>query len=483
MDKICPICNKTIETDSEEIICSDCGKVYHTECWNGNGGCIDPECPKNAKSEQETSESPSETADCENDTATENAVTVENTDADKKDETAGIKIKIPKKWWLWAIIGVIVISIILISTCSKTENARAVINQIKNVSDEVNSYSDDSIKSVEEQYEALTDKEKKQINNYDDLIDARNECDELIADGIENQIDGLSSDSDIDRIKRVHSEYDELTENQKKYVLNYKKLEQAEENYYNGFITAAEDAISAIEYSGGKITDEQSEAIETAIEACGEVPDAYQKKISNYKTLVKAMDDRDSYYLETAQKLIDNAIEKNKGFENAEKAYNALSLNVKNKIENYDKFSEMYTAYKNKPPVKIVSYRVGENIIGCPEIYIAAKNVSGKIIKEFNVAFFAWDKDGVPVSLGYNDYMRTLNCDEALKVNATLPGNVCWTFYGMYDKSDIQQAVIVVRDVEYFDGTTWENPNYGSLCDKYCQQLLEKGDANIAKRG
>lgn len=472
MENICPACKQIIEDGAAVNVCPECGKTFHSKCWNENGGCINPECIEKEKLKNKTTEQ----------VAQDESGFLKNK-SDLPETTVKSKGNVFKKWWLWASLAVVIVSIVLIPTFGKTENAKDVIEQIKKVSQDVDADSDKSIKKVEKRYGKLTDKEKKQINNYDDLVEARNKCDELIADDVEDQIEDLSSDADIESIERIYSEYDDLTENQKKYVLNYEKLEQAEENYYNGFITAAENAISSIGYSGGKITDEQSAAIEKAVEACEEVPDDYQNKISNYKVLVKAMDDRDNYYLENAQKLIDNAIKNNKGFGDAEKAYNELSDIAKNKIENYEKFSEMYTAYKNKSPIKIMSYRVGENIIGNPEIYISAKNVSGDIIKEFNMAFFAWDKDGVPVSLGYNDYMRTLNCDEALKVNATLPGNICWTFYGMNDKSDIQQAVIIVKDVEYFDGTTWENPNYGSLCDKYCQELLEKGDPNIAKRG
>ena len=43
--------------------------------------------------------------------------------------------------------------------------------------------------------------------------------------------------------------------------------------------------------------------------------------------------------------------------------------------------------------------------------------------------------------------------------------------------------VIILRSVEFFDGSTWENGQYGTLYSKYEQQLLAAGDENILPRG
>ena len=42
--------------------------------------------------------------------------------------------------------------------------------------------------------------------------------------------------------------------------------------------------------------------------------------------------------------------------------------------------------------------------------------------------------------------------------------------------------MIILRDVEFFDGTTCENALYGPLCEKYEQKMLEAGDENILPR-
>ena len=56
-----------------------------------------------------------------------------------------------------------------------------------------------------------------------------------------------------------------------------------------------------------------------------------------------------------------------------------------------------------------------------------------------------------------------------------------WQFYGEYN--EIKQIVGYVDEVEFYDGTTWENPKSSSLFARYNEQLLADGDEYILSRG
>ena len=130
-----------------------------------------------------------------------------------------------------------------------------------------------------------------------------------------------------------------------------------------------------------------------------------------------------------------------------------------------------------------MNYRISENSIGPPTIYLSAKKVGDQILKEFTVLILVYDEEGVAVSVGYNDYYKNLSYDDALKIGKKTEGNTYWTLYGMNDKSDIKHVVAIVNEVEFFDGSTWKNPDYSDLLVKYEQQIISTNDPNILTRG
>ena len=46
----------------------------------------------------------------------------------------------------------------------------------------------------------------------------------------------------------------------------------------------------------------------------------------------------------------------------------------------------------------------------------------------------------------------------------------------------MQQIVLYVEEVEYFDGSIWENPQSNTLFAKYNETILEVGDENVLER-
>lgn len=159
-------------------------------------------------------------------------------------------------------------------------------------------------------------------------------------------------------------------------------------------------------------------------------------------------------------------------------AYDSLTDEEKARITNYDTFQAAQEAYDQLQPLQLKSYRLGKNSIGNPEFYLRATNLSDQIIKEFSITVFAFDDDGVPVSVYFGDYSKGLKYSSAVKPGENTKSTSYWTLYGTY--SEMRQFVVI--PVEFFDGTVWINNQYGDLCDTYEQQLLKADDPNILTR-
>ena len=378
----------------------------------------------------------------------------------------------------------LIILIVLISFLThKSDEVKACIENINSATENITVQSDSRIASAEKEYENLSSSDKRKVSNHGKLIEARNKCDELIAENVINRINNLTEKAELSQIQSIRISYNNLTDNQKQFVKNYSMLEKYEKSYYDGMIEDVVKKIDSITYKNGAATDEEEKAINDALEAYNKIGVEYMDKVTNYDKLKKAISNLETYKVSSVQKLIDEAIKNESGFGKAEEAYKKLPSNLREKISNYSQFTIKYDNYKNRPPVKLISYRIESNLIGNPEFYLRAENISDKIIKGFTAAVFGYDNDGVPVSLGYNDYIRIIDYDESIKVGATTQNNLCWTFYGIHDKSPIQKVVVIVKEVSYFDGTTWENMNFGSLCEKYERQIISTSDENILKKG
>jgi len=118
------------------------------------------------------------------------------------------------------------------------------------------------------------------------------------------------------------------------------------------------------------------------------------------------------------------------------------------------------------------------------KFFINAQNITEKVIKEFTMRIFAFDNDGVPTKVDisvYNDFTCRLNYSSPLKAGARTSSNSYWQLYGEY--KDMKQFVVFVEEVEFYDGTTWENPQNSILYSQYDEKILEAGDENVLSRG
>ena len=120
------------------------------------------------------------------------------------------------------------------------EKAERVINLIKSVTDgEITIESEKDLDSAKMEYNSLSDEQKKLVDNYDKLKGAYAELDKLKekqenqekAKSVMDAIEVVNPDSLTDTdtsIQGIRTEYESLTEEQKKLVTNLDKLEEYE---------------------------------------------------------------------------------------------------------------------------------------------------------------------------------------------------------------------------------------------------------------
>ena len=118
--------------------------------------------------------------------------------------------------------------------------AQKVIDKIEAIGAEITLESKAAIEAARKAYEALTDAQKKLVTNYDKLTKAEKELqkleeqqkeDEKEAKAVVEKINAIGDKVTLDSkaaIEEARTEYDKLTDAQKKLVTNYDKLTKAE---------------------------------------------------------------------------------------------------------------------------------------------------------------------------------------------------------------------------------------------------------------
>ena len=157
--------------------------------------------------------------------------------------------------------------------------------------------SEEAIAEARAAYNALTDLQKMQVNNYETLQKAEEKLAELKEDAakvkaVESQIDALGDITldNEDAITEARAAYDALTDAQKAQVSNYEALQKAEEKLaeLKEDVAKVKDVESKIDAIGTDITLESKGAIAEARAAYDALTDAQKAQVSNYEALQKA---------------------------------------------------------------------------------------------------------------------------------------------------------------------------------------------------
>jgi hypothetical protein len=168
------------------------------------------------------------------------------------------------------------------------------------------------VKAARTSYEALSSEQKAKVINYEDLLKAEKTIEALEAQEKADKADKEASDavsvliaqlpenitlSDKPAVENARSAYDQLTEAQKKFVVDYSKLTDAEktiqalEDYEEAIKAdkeAADNVINLINSIPADVKLEDKPIVETARNAYDALTEAQKKIVTNYEVLADA---------------------------------------------------------------------------------------------------------------------------------------------------------------------------------------------------
>ena len=105
-------------------------------------------------------------------------------------------------------------------------------------------------------------------------------------------------------------------------------------------------------------------------------------------------------------------------------------------------------------------------------VKVIVKNNTEKVVKNYVVGILAYDNNGYPLKIEYNNYVSSCKFDGA----NIQPGQT----YGqekycniIYENEKIESALACVEKAEYYDGSTWENPYYEYWLNQYKEKPLQ----------
>lgn len=169
----------------------------------------------------------------------------------------------------------------------------ALVDELIAAIGEVTLDSGDAIKEARYAYDGLSDIQKSLVQHPEILEEAEQKYDELCAAEV---VAAIASMGEItmdspELLQKIQTMYDSLTENQKTFVTNYGKLQEAVVQYEN--LLAAQSVVEMI--AGiGEVTLESKTVITETIEAYNQLTAQQQVLVSNYELLLAAIEKYDS---------------------------------------------------------------------------------------------------------------------------------------------------------------------------------------------
>lgn len=159
---------------------------------------------------------------------------------------------------------------------------------IKRISEigKVTSKSKNKIDSAESSYESLTNEQKKLVSNIDDLTNAKKQFSLLKIEDVSEKIKQIGNVTieSRDKIKTARNSYEQLTDDEKQQVSNYNDLTDAEDKYNKVAINECTSLINSI----GEVTLKSKNKIDKAKNLYDSLSDELKEKIKNYDILKEA---------------------------------------------------------------------------------------------------------------------------------------------------------------------------------------------------
>lgn len=118
---------------------------------------------------------------------------------------------------------------------------------------------------------------------------------------------------------------------------------------------------------------------------------------------------------------------------------------------------------KNSQELSIVRLDTFTDWLDDIHLSIVVKNNSNKVVKSYVVGWMGFDENGYPVKTGWlsPDYLKEGNAETNIQPGNTYGENSGWALTGGLSKSiDAVEFIACVKEVEYYDGSKWDNEYY-----------------------
>ncbi len=228
-------------------------------------------------------------------------------------------------------------------------------NEVKEVEEyiedigKVDFESEKDIVNAETGYSKLSDADKLKVENANVLKEAREKLNKLYVSAAEKAISeiGVITSSSATAVINARKAYDLVPEKSKKDVKNYQNLIQAENDYRESYIIPVEESIDRI----GQVTLSSQENIELARDAYDALDEDAKTMVRNYVFLTEAEFQYENYNVFAVIGIIDEIGTVNYASKNAIKAareaFDALSYDEQTRVTNSDVLVSAESAYED----------------------------------------------------------------------------------------------------------------------------------------
>lgn len=105
---------------------------------------------------------------------------------------------------------------------------------------------------------------------------------------------------------------------------------------------------------------------------------------------------------------------------------------VKSEVSNYAVLENARLEYDRMSPIQLNFYSISHDNLETPILKIDAENITDKVIKEYIVRIFAYDSDGIPCKVNFDDFTTLLRDTTPIKPGAHSRSEGYWVLSGTF---------------------------------------------------
>ncbi|MNJ60471.1 hypothetical protein D3C77_562060 [compost metagenome] len=126
---------------------------------------------------------------------------------------------------------------------------------------------------------------------------------------------------------------------------------------------------------------------------------------------------------------------------------------------------------KANQELSVVETRIVDDYIFDQMAQVIVQNNTDKVVKKYRVGYMGFDKDNYPVKFGLlnESFLREGVAEATIQPGEKHGSNKKWELF----ESKIVKIIACVKNVEYFDGSTWVNEYYDYWVEDHKDKPLQ----------